>query len=126
MKLATIRVQWDNNDLGPYWFNEDTLKTCLFSTTYTDPDLLHIVEYKEEESEINEFEGIKTGEKYILGISQTGLRFQQIDLLYRLKEYNGEIGYVVEYSGKQWLSFGNSAFELSEIPSIWLFATDLK
>lgn len=42
MTKITVEFEWDGDDLGPFWFNEDNLKACLFSKTCTRPDLLGV------------------------------------------------------------------------------------
>ena len=35
-------LEFNENDLGPMWMNEDNLKLCLFSAGHTKPDLLKV------------------------------------------------------------------------------------
>ena len=42
MATMTVVFTYDENDLGPKWFNEDNLKACLYGKTHTKPELLQV------------------------------------------------------------------------------------
>ena len=39
----TVELEYDEEALGRFWFNEDNLKQCLFGETHTKPELLKVV-----------------------------------------------------------------------------------
>ena len=49
MKKVTVVLEFDDEDLGEQWMNEDNLDILLYTTECTRDDLLKIVSYREEE-----------------------------------------------------------------------------
>ena len=49
MKRVVVILEWDEKDLGDKWMNKDNLELCLYSKEHTNKNLLHIVQYLEEE-----------------------------------------------------------------------------
>ena len=53
MEELTVRLVWDDEDLGKCWMNIDNLKLCLFTENHTKKELLEVevVEDKKETQE---------------------------------------------------------------------------
>lgn len=42
MSLMTVEFEWDEEELGLNWMNEDNLKRLIYAEAYTKPELLSL------------------------------------------------------------------------------------
>lgn len=54
MATMYVKLEWDEEALGPRWMNIDNLRACLYGADNTRPDLLQVTDITGEDEDEKE------------------------------------------------------------------------